>query len=184
MGLKDLFKKNTDEYQIISTEDGLVEAKIKSLKWGEDFSLMSDVVDRLPYAQKCLDYLDNLPQDVEDRLRKYIVRYYKDFEQYLDEDELTEMGVVDETTVFDHIHIKSVIVDDDSRPDIVEFHVEGNCDWEPEHGLEFTISDGKILYVGPFDDNPPNSERLAYALENFGYYDPDADPSMNYADKE
>ncbi len=47
--------------------------------------------------------------------------------------------------------IHSVMVDNNCRSDIVEFHVEGSCDWEPEHGFEITISDGKILYVGSFD---------------------------------
>ena len=54
----------------------------------------------------------------------------------------------------------------------------------PVNKDEITISDGKILYVGSFDDYPPNSSRLSYLLEHYGYYDPDADPSMNYADKE
>lgn len=51
---------------------------------------------------------------------------------------------------------------------IIEFHVECECDWEEEHGLEITIKDNKLVYVGSFDGMPPYyEERLAYV----GYYD-------------
>lgn len=160
-----------------------VEGRTTSKKWCSDFSLMCSSREQLPYAVKCLEYLDDLPEDVEKRLAKYLYRYYKDFEEYMDEDEIREMGVTEEN-VFEHVRVYSVIVDDNTRQDRIEFHTEGGVDWEPEHGLEFTISDGKILYVGPFDDYPPNSSRLAYALEHYGYYDPEGDMQMNYASKE
>ena len=94
------------------------------------------------------------------------------------------MGVVDESTVFDFVRIKSVIVDDDCRQDRIEFHVEGSCKWEIEHGLEVTISDDRILYVGGFEDYGPNSDRLKYIIDKYGFYNPDIDMNMNYADKD
>ncbi len=152
-----------------------------SLKCGEDFSLLCDTKEQLPYALKCLAYLDNLPQEVEKRLRKYIFRYYKDFEKYLFEDEIAEMGIIDENTVFEHICIYSVIVEKECRQERIEFYVEGGCDWEPEHGLEITFSNGKILYTGSFEDNPPY---VSCWESSDRYYGPDANLIMNYADKE
>ena len=125
-----------------------------------------------------------MPVEMEQRLKKYLYRYYEDVASWIDEEEVEEIGPIGEETVMEHIRIGSVIVGDSCRRDRIEFHVEGSCDWEPEHGLEITISDDKILYVGPYEDYDPNTQRLSYALEHYGYYDPDADPIMNYADKE
>ncbi len=167
----------------IKKTDWGVDAKTASEKWEKDFTLTCDTEEQLPYAEKCLASLDAMPADMERRLAKYLFRYYKDYEQYYEEDEIAAMGIT-EDNVLDHIRIDSLIVDDDCRQDRIEYHISGGCEWEEEHGLEIAISDGKILYVGPFEDYSPNSERLQYALDEWGYYDPHADPSMNYADKE
>lgn len=94
------------------------------------------------------------------------------------------MEPIDENNVLEHIHIGSVIVEKECRTDRIEFHVEGECDWEPEHGLEITISDNRILYVGPFEDNGPNTERLQYQIKQYGYYREGDGPKMSYVDKE
>ena len=163
---------------------GMVEALTTSKRWGENFRLQCDIKNQIPYAEKCLEYLDSLPADLEKRLAKYLVRYYKDMQSCCSEEELEEMGPIDESNVLDHIHIGSVIVGNECRTDRIEFHVEGECGWEPEHGLEITISDNKILYVGPFEDNGPNTDRLQYQIEQYGYYREDSDPKMSYVDKE
>lgn len=182
--LKELFKSDYKITSIKRYDSGLIKAQTSSLRWGDDFSLLCIKEEQIPYAKKCLAFLDAMQEDMEARLRKYLFRYYGWFEQFLDDNDKARIGTITEESILSNISIHSVIVDDNCREDIVEFHVEGRCDWEPEHGLEITISDGKILYVGSFDDYPPNSSRLSYLLEHYGYYDPDADPSMNYADKE
>ena len=187
MGLFGVFGKKkasaTQSGEAVKKDYGLVEIRTRSERWSEDFLLMCETEDQLPYAKKCLAFLDDLPADLEKRLAKYLWRYYKDYE----DDYLIEFGedaALTEDQIFEHVEIGSLIVGNDCRQDRIEFHLDGNCDWEPEHGLEITISDGAILYVGPYEDYEPNSERLEYALEHFGFYDPDAYPIMNYADKE
>ena len=206
MGLFDIFKKNKPQNQnsqqsnftelgdiqtdigivrdVIEYDFGMVSGKVISKQWCDEFKLVCDKTEQFPYAQKCLDYLESMSPEMEQRLRKYLYRYYEDTASWIDEEEIEAIGPIDEDTVMEHIQIGSVIVGDSCRQDRIEFHVEGSCDWEPEHGLEVTISDNKILYVGPYEDYDPNTKRLAYALEHYGYYDPDADPIMNYADKE
>ena len=168
---------------VIEYDYGMVTGKVKSKQWGDNFKLVCDKKEQFLYAQKCLLYLDSMSSDMEGRLMTYLWRYYKDYEDFYKED-YGESAFLFENEILEHIRIGSVIVGDSCRQDRIEFHVEGSCDWEPEHGLEITISDGKILYVGPYEDYDPNTERLSYALEHYGYYDPDADPIMNYADKE
>nr|WP_154643563.1 hypothetical protein [Leptospira interrogans] len=41
-------------------------------------------------------------------------------------------------------------------------HLELNCEWEPEHGMEWFIAGDSVLYVGPFEsvglDSIPDDE--------------------------
>lgn len=162
----------------------MITNKTTSKKWGDNFLLICKSEDQIPYARRCLEYLDNMPVDVQDRLCRYLVRYYKDFEEFLFEDQKAELGDVDESTVLNFIRIRSVIVDDNCRQDRIEFHTEGSCKWEIEHGLEVTISDDKILYVGGYEEYGPNSSRLEHIIEKYGPYNPEVDFNVNYVDKE
>ena len=60
---------------------GSVEGKIDSLKWGKDILLICDIKEQFPYAEKCLEYLDFMSEELELRLKKYLFRYFKDYEQ-------------------------------------------------------------------------------------------------------
>lgn len=169
------------EKNIITEVYGTFEYKTDSKKWGDNITLIFDNKDQFDYVKKCLSFFENMPDEMESRLSKYLLRYYKEYTQDCGiemEDE------IDEENILKNIHIISIIADKKCREDVIEFQVEGTCDWEPEHELEITISDGKILYVGAFEDYAPNSKRLEYALETYGYYDPDETSNMNYADKE
>ena len=115
-------------------------------------------------------------------LYKYLKpEYLEDFD---DDDYGTFIDMpqnVSEEDILKYVQFDSIIIEEECREDRIEFHAGGGCDWKIEHGFEFTVSDGKILYVGPFEDMPPNNpERFAY----YGFYDENADPIMNYADKE
>lgn len=165
----------------ITEMQGTFEYKTDSKKWGDNITLIFDNKDQFDYVKKCLSFFENMPDEMESRLNKYLLRYYKEMRQELGN---SIKDTIDEENILKNIHIISIIVDKKCRQDIVEFHVEGTCDWEPEHELEITISDGKILYVGAFEDYAPNSSRLEYALETYGYYNPEKTLNMNYADKE
>ncbi len=136
------------------------------------------------YAEKCVEYMQNLDEDTMKRLAKYSYRYYSEFCSMLEEADIEELEMpqdVSEQDILDYVYLNTIIVEEECREDRVEFHVECNCDWEIEHGLEFTISDGKILYLGGFNDVPPYMQAR---LDNFGFYNEKADFNMNYADKE
>lgn len=137
------------------------------------------------YAEKCVEYLQNMDKDMTQRLAKYAYRFFKDLSKDFDDDDygtfIDMPQNVSEEDILKYVQFDSIIIEEECREDRIEFHAGGGCDWEIEHGFEFTVSDGKILYVGPFEDMPPNNpERFAY----YGFYDENADPIMNYADKE
>ena len=132
------------------------------LKW-PIFDCVLDVVIReaatLEYAEKCAEALVNLPEETVRSILEAAKRYFLFFCEYVGYDFNEDMDVkiykdspVKEikADVFPHVFIV-----DKPKDDRVGFHIECNCCWEPEHGLEITILDGKLVYLGPFEDNGP-----------------------------
>lgn len=137
--------------------------------------------DDLDYAQKCADYLCNMPQEILLRLCKYIIRYCEDNRKCLEFEDILIPENITGTKILEYIVPNVLIVEKPDDSSVIGFHVECSCDWESEHGLEFTIKDEKILYVGPFDEMPAwNKGRLDYV----GFYNSDNTVVMNYADNE
>ena len=46
------------------------------------------------------------------------------------------------------------------------FRLSGGCDWEGEHGLEAGFQDGRLVYLGSFEDVTPS--RLNYYVSGKG----------------
>ncbi len=150
--------------------------------WDCEVNVVFPSEDKREYAEKCVKFLQDMSEDFKKRFSKYAYRYFQEMVEEVGEECLEDMPAdVKEEDILEFVYPNVIIVDEECRDDRVEFHVECNCGWEIEHGLEITVSDGKILYVGGFDDMPPyNTERLEYV----GFYDEDEDMNMNYADKE
>lgn len=137
---------------------------------------------KINYAGHCASYLYNLDKSIIERITKYAFRYFTEYKENIIEDEYSDMPEdTEEKDILNYVYPGFLIIEEKCRENIIEFHMECGCEWEPEHGLEITISDGKVLYLGAFDDMPPYyKERLDYA----GYFDPASDMNINYADKE
>ncbi len=175
---------------------GTVESMINNLKknqYGElegevyvplfdmDMEVSISNESKLAYAERCAEYFCNLPEDVLERFCKYCSRYCEEMRRVLDEEDMPVPEGVEGKEILDYIAPNILIIDEKCDESIIEFHMEMSCDWEIEHGLELTIKDGKILYVGSYDGMPPyHTSRIEYV----GHYNPNVDMNMNYADKE
>jgi hypothetical protein len=56
--LKELFKSDYKITSIKRYDSGLIKAQTSSLRWGDDFSLLCIKEEQIPYAKKCLAFLD------------------------------------------------------------------------------------------------------------------------------
>ena len=68
MGFFSLGKQKSEDYaikEIKESDSGLITAMTTSKKWGVDFRLMCRSKEQISYAQGCLEYLDNMPFEVE-----------------------------------------------------------------------------------------------------------------------
>lgn len=159
-----------------------IEGTAASAEWGI-YKVFCKNKAQLPYAEKCVGFWNSLDDNMKERLCRYLYRYFKEYEE-LFEEENSEQITINTDTIINYIGINVLIVESADENDIPAFHIEGSCVWEPEHGLEITVSDNKFLYVGPFEDYGPNTSRLQYVLDKYGYYNEDSQFNMNYVDNE
>lgn len=106
------------------------------------------------YAQRCADYLDNLPEELLDRLRRATLLYAQDFYEMTEERELKKFSKMKPKKILNYVR-PSLLLIEKPEDDRIAFHIEMNCDWEIEHGLEWSILDGQAMYVGDFEGVSP-----------------------------
>lgn len=163
---------------------GGAEGIIFSKKWNVNMKVCADSLERLELAEKCFNYFNELPQDVESRLKKYIFRYFSEYKKKFTEKEKSDFFDVNLDNILNYIDIYSLVIDEYTHSDVIEFHVEGSCSWEIEHGIEITISSGKILYVGPCEGYAPNSYGIKKLIDENNFFDESSSSNDNFADKE
>ena len=129
-----------------------------------DWELFGEVIDvhlyddvDVEYAEKCAESLQNLPEETVQAIWEAAKRYCLHFINICGDewDDWNEMSIdVTEDMPAEEIKTEiypSVLIVDKPEGDGIGFHLECGCTWEVEHGLEITILDGKLVYLGPFE---------------------------------
>lgn len=96
------------------------------------------------YAQKCVDALNGMADKTLAELCKYSVLYCNTFCEEVGEE---APAIEAHRDILKYVRPTLLMVDEQKDQDIV-IHLECNCDWEPEHGLEWLIKGDTVLYVG------------------------------------
>lgn len=148
---------------------------VKAARWGldgmvhvplfsRDVGVMIEEEGALPFAQKCADYLNSLPDGVIDDLCAASIRYCNAFRDLLGE----PRQQFENPRAVLHMVRPSVlivpVVPEDTDPFV---HMELNCDWEIEHGMEWIIREDKPMYVGPFNSEDPMGDFTTKDAWNF-----------------
>lgn len=117
---------------------------------------ISDDAD-IQYAEKCAEALDSLPEETVNAIWKAAKKYCLYIIDLCGDEweDWNEMSFeVTEETPAEKIKSEifpSVLIVDSPEDDRIGYHIECNCSWEPEHGLEITILEGKLVYLGAFE---------------------------------
>jgi hypothetical protein len=108
--------------------------------------------DSLSYAQKCAAYLNELSKPLMKELCEASIRYCNNFLDAIGEPTKEFEKTED---VLKHIYPSMLIVPfpEDIKDPVI--HMELNCSWEEEHGMEWVIRGNKVLYVGAFNGEDP-----------------------------
>lgn len=121
------------------------------------------------YAEKCAEYFNNMPHELTERLSEYTLRYCEDFRQFFDPHTPEVPEGVGKSEIFKYISPHILIIQAPKSSDRIAFSVEFGCKWEPEHGMEWTINDGKVMYVGDFVGMSPWYNEAFYKKTGMNY---------------
>lgn len=147
-----------------------VEGKMRWELFDEEISVgIDDNVD-IAYAEKCAEALNDLPVETVNAIWAAAKKYCLFFIDLCGDewDEWNEMSFkVTKKTPAEKIKSEifpSCLIINEPKDGRIGFHIECGCSWEPEHGLEITILDGKLVYLGAFEGQgawgkfPPDNE--------------------------
>ena len=125
----------------------------------------------LDYINQCAVYLNSLSDDLINRLCRSSIMYCNYYlEEYLGEE---PKKFASDRDVLALITPLDLMIPDMKENEPIA-HLELNCEWEPEHGMEWIVRGDRLLYVGCFESEDPwgeypDSERLINGgnYENF-----------------
>ena len=106
----------------------------------------------IDYAERCTTYLNELNETVIQDLCLASIRYCHAIQKVFG----TALQIFQSSKdVLTHIYPRVLII-----PEVVDntepiIHLELNCSWEVEHGMEWVIRKDKVLYVGAFNGENP-----------------------------
>ena len=131
------------------------------------------------YGVRCAEAVGNLSPaliaDILEAAKRYCLHFIalcrESAGENFDPDEfppVTEETPAEE--MLSYFSVDGVYIDDPDDRTQIGYRLSGGCDWEIEHGFEADILDGKLVYLGMFEQNSPWTE-------------PDPDDEWNFAVK-
>lgn len=145
----------------IHKEDDGMEGNVRWELFDEELEVIINEGTDIEYAEKCAEALNALSEKTVQLIYEAAKQYCLYFMELVgtDGDEFDDMGIkVTEGTPAEalksEIYPATLIVDapeDESEDERIGIHLECNCSWEQEHGMEIIIIDGKLVYLGAFN---------------------------------
>lgn len=133
------------------------EGNVRWELFDKELEVMIDNDTDIEYAEKCAEALNSLSEDTVKAICEAAKRYCLHFKDICGDewDEWNEMSFkITKNTPAEQLKSEiypTVLIVDKPEDERIGFHIECNCSWEPEHGLEITILDGKLVYLGAFE---------------------------------
>lgn len=134
-----------------------IEGKMRWELFDKEIDVMIKEGVDIAYAEKCAEALNSLSDETVKAIWEAAKKYCLFFINLCgdDWDEWNEMSFkVTGDTPAEKIKSEifpSCLIINKPKDERVGFHLECNCSWEAEHGLEITILDGKLVYLGEFE---------------------------------
>ena len=138
---------------VLETPDGpfSVEGRVFCRPFGRYVAFAVEDAASMDYVVRCAEHLDTLPEATLVELCRASIRYCNEFRLLAGEAPLAFASPLDVLALLDP---NTLLIPNEERPEPV-VHLELCCDWELEHGLEWIVRDGKVLYVGGFNGGNP-----------------------------
>jgi hypothetical protein len=125
----------------------------------------------LEYAERCAQAMQAMPEPLINELCAATIRYCECVRESCGED-YWFTGVprgLTGTAILNHVSKAGTMIIDAPDGAGVGYRFELECDWEPEHGLDWSILNDEVVYVGEFSDNNPWRGRHYFQEANSGF---------------
>jgi hypothetical protein len=137
---------------ICKKEPYFISGKLYVPMFGKQIDVSIEDKAPIEYAQLCAENLAGLSEVVIDHICQRICDYHQFMLEMWDEDFVEEINQevpadVQGREILNYIDTPTLYVMDPLGEGI-GYSVSGNCPWEPDHGVEFILKDGQLLYVG------------------------------------
>ena len=137
-------------------------AKKTEYKHDRDYGFVSKVFNRPvsvsasnvsgDYVKKCIEFFQNMSEAQIDRLADDTMTYYREIKECSGDTGSKMPETLSGREILDWVYPKVMwIGNDEGREGPVEFIVECDCEWEPEHGMEIVAFSEEIIHVGSYD---------------------------------
>ena len=137
-------------------------AKKTEYKHDKDYGFVSRIFDRPvsvsalnvsgDYVKKCIDFFQSMSDEQIDRLADNAMAYYLEIRECSGDTVSKMPETLNGREILDWVYPKVMwIGNDEGREGPVEFIVECDCEWEPEHGMEIVAFSEEIIHVGAYD---------------------------------
>ncbi len=136
---------------IKKTEYG-IEGTARFNLFDKEIELVIDDTVNLEYANKCVSHMNNLSYDTITNLCEAALKYCFEFS---DDVGIEVPEIREKRDILKYVYLNILIINEAEDERKIAFHMECDCQWEIEHGLEFTLLDGDLLYLGSFNDESP-----------------------------
>lgn len=126
-----------------------------------DFHSEEDISEA--YELKCAQYLNSLSEEIVTHLCLASIAYCNDFLDHIGEP-LKEFKQPREVLAL--IEPLTLLIPNPEGSEEPVIHLELNCEWEEEHGMEWVVRGNRVLYVDAFNGVDPWDD---FAEEEYNY---------------
>lgn len=126
--------------------------------FNKEIGVIADPETSDEYIEKCAHTLATLNDDVVEKLCEFTIRYCESMRIYFADEKIDIPEMIKGREILKYISPNQLLIDKPEGEEIA-FRVELSCDWEDEHGLEWSIRNGEVLYVGAYCEENPWREK-------------------------
>lgn len=135
---------------------GEMEAECFFQYFNKDILLEIESDVSVEYAEKQVEYLNSMEEDIISEICKYSLLFCKEFMRaYPDIDYPEGMGEIEnDKDILRFMSIDRLYVEHckPENENVKVLNLSGCCAWDEENGIQWLIKDGKVIYVGTWDD--------------------------------
>ena len=140
---------------LVASVDYANEGKMDFTLFNREIDVFIEDADDLEYAQRCSERLQAMSPTIIEKLCEYSIAYCEEFRVYFQDEQIDIPEGVTSREILEFIEPSALMIESPEDPTIIVIHLELNCLWEPEHGMEWIVRDDEVLYVGSFVGEDP-----------------------------